>query len=157
MVQGLQAVYDAEQQGVEGAQGIADAVTSPELKQEMQQGLDQTRNNLIPRLEQALEQAGAGTERVPNEIMKGILSVGKKIQTETSEPAVRDAGIIASAQIAMHYYIAAYGTLGAHAQTLGVTEVAQLCEQTVKEFKERDEKLTKIAEQVVNQQAQAAS
>lgn len=156
MVQGLQAVYDAEQQGVEGAQEIADAVTSPELKQNMQQGLEQTRNELIPRLETALQAAGATTERVPNDIMKGILNVGKKIRDESTESSVRDAGIIASAQIAMHYYIAAYGTLGAHAKTLGIQEVAEMCEQTVSERKRRDEQLTTIAEGVVNQQAEAA-
>lgn len=89
--------------------------------------------------------------------MKGILSVGKKIQTETTEASVRDAGIIASAQSALHYYIAADGTLGAHAKTLGIAEVAEMCEQTVRERKKRDEKLTQIAEGIVNRQAEAAS
>lgn len=155
-IQGLQAIYDAEQQKIEGASQIADAVQSPELKQALEEGLQATKQR-ISRLEQALQEAGAPTERVPNDVMKGILSVGNKIRTETTEPSVRDAGIIASAQIGMHYFIAAYGTMRAYAETLGLNEVAEMSRQTVQEIKQQDERMSQIAEGIVNQQAQAAS
>lgn len=154
-VQGLQAIYDAELQAIEGAPKIHESISSPELRQTLDQNLESTRQ-LIPRLEQALQQAGATTERVPNPIMQGILTVGSRIQNETSEPAVRDAGIIAGAQIGMHYFIAAYGTMRAYAETLGNREVAELSEQLVQQRKQQDEQLSQIAEGIVNKQAQAA-
>lgn len=153
-VQGLQAIYDAEQQGIEVAPSIADGVTSPELRQALAQYLESARAT-IPRLEQALKQAGAPTERVPNDIMKGILSVGKKIQNETTEPNVRDAGIIAGAQISTHYFIAAYGTMRAYAETLGLREAAEMSADILQERKRYDEQMTEIAERTVNQKAKA--
>lgn len=154
-VQGLQAIYDAQLQEVEAAPSVLKEASSPELKQALQQRLEATQQ-LIPRLEQALQQAGASTERVPNPVMQGILNVKRMIQNETTVPAVRDAGIIAGAQIGMHYFIAAYGTMRAYAETLGIREVAQLCEEVVQQLKQQDEQMTQIAEQTINQQAQAA-
>jgi ferritin-like metal-binding protein YciE len=49
-----------------------------------------------------------------------------------------------------------YGTLRAWAQELGLNDAMRLLGQTLEEEKKTDAALTKIAEAVVNQQAQAA-
>jgi len=67
---------------------------------------------------------------------------------------VRDAGLIAAAQRAEHYEIAAYGAVRTFAQQLGYSEVAQVLQQTLDERKgATDKKLTQIAESRVNVQA----
>jgi ferritin-like metal-binding protein YciE len=66
---------------------------------------------------------------------------------------VSDASLIAGAQIAEHYEIAAYGTAAAHAKLLGRQEDLQLLQQTLQEEKKTDELLTQIAERSVNQKA----
>ena len=52
-----------------------------------------------------------------------------------------------------HYEIAAYGSARAFAQMLGMDRAVALLEETLKEEKAADEKLTKIAESIVNDQA----
>jgi ferritin-like metal-binding protein YciE len=52
-----------------------------------------------------------------------------------------------------HYEIAAYGTARTYAQILGYQKAAQALEQTLEEEKQADERLTRIAESMINQQA----
>ncbi|BDP44104.1 hypothetical protein DAETH_40730 (plasmid) [Deinococcus aetherius] len=151
-VQGLQAVYSAEQQGLQAAQEIARNASDPQLQQLLQ---DQTQRaqGQIQRLEQAMGQAGASTEGIDNPIMRGILEAGQRIMSEAPDADTRDAGIIASGQIALHYYMAAYGTLRSYAQALGNQEAAEQMGQVLAERKEQDQQMTQLAEQVVNPQA----
>jgi ferritin-like metal-binding protein YciE len=55
-----------------------------------------------------------------------------------------------------HYEISGYGTLRTWAEELGLNDAVSLMQQTLDEEKATDEALTKIAENVVNQEAQAA-
>ena len=88
--------------------------------------------------------------------MQGLIAEGKEMAREAAEPAVRDAGLIAAAQRVEHYEIAGYGTTRTFAQRLGLTEVAQLLQQTLNEEEETDKLLTRIAEQHINVQAMSA-
>ncbi len=151
-VQGMQAVYDAEQQGINAAPAIADRATHPELKQKLQERTDKGRQQ-VQRLEQAIQQAGGTPRGEPNEIAKGILAVGNKIMNETQDPDARDAGIIAAAQIALHYHMAAYGTLRSYADALGNQQASQLLQQTLDERKRQDQDMSRLAEQVINPKA----
>ena len=65
-----------------------------------------------------------------------------------------DAGLIASAQKAEHYEIASYGSMCAWAEQLGLEEAVGLLNETLEEEKATDEKLTVIAETVVNIEAE---
>ena len=67
-----------------------------------------------------------------------------------------DAGLLAAAQSVEHYEISRYGTLRTWAEELALTDVASLLEETLSEEKATDEALTRIAESVVNQEAEAA-
>jgi ferritin-like metal-binding protein YciE len=67
-----------------------------------------------------------------------------------------DAGLLAAAQAVEHYEMSRYGTLKTWAEELGLSDAAQLLDQTLQEEKKTDATLTKIAEAVVNQQAEAA-
>lgn len=67
-----------------------------------------------------------------------------------------DAGLLAAAQAVEHYEIARYGTLCAWAKELGMSDAAKLLEQTLKEEEKADAVLSKLAESVINQQAEAA-
>ncbi len=64
-----------------------------------------------------------------------------------------DAAIVAGAQRAEHYEMAAYGSVIAWARAMGETDVADLLEQTLEEEKAADAMLTGIAEDGVNQAA----
>ena len=70
--------------------------------------------------------------------------------------ALLDAGLIAVAQHVEHYEIASYGTVRAWAMSLGHKDHAKLLEQTLEEEKQTDEKLSQLAERLVNRQAAAS-
>jgi ferritin-like metal-binding protein YciE len=69
---------------------------------------------------------------------------------------VKDAALIAAAQRVEHYEISGYGTARAFAKRLGLTQAANLLQQTLSEEEAADHKLTQIAESSVNLQASTA-
>jgi ferritin-like metal-binding protein YciE len=62
-----------------------------------------------------------------------------------------------AAQAVEHYEMSRYGTLRTWANELGLTKAAALFEKTLKEEKATADAPTKIAESVVNQEAQQAA
>ncbi len=71
------------------------------------------------------------------------------------KPAL-DAGLLAAAQAVEHYEIARYGTLKTWATELGFDQAVKLLDATLAEEKKTDETLSELAQNGVNQHAQAA-
>jgi ferritin-like metal-binding protein YciE len=71
--------------------------------------------------------------------------------------ATATAGLLAAAQAVEHYEMSRYGTLRTWAAELGMPEAVTLLEETLKEEEATDAALTKIAESVVNQEAEEAA
>ena len=90
-----------------------------------------------------------------NAIM-GIVEEGQEVMKEFEGAPVLDAGLLAAAQAVEHYEIARYGTLKTWAAELGLNEAVKLLETTLGEEKKTDEALTRLAQNEVNQHAQAA-
>jgi ferritin-like metal-binding protein YciE len=74
---------------------------------------------------------------------------------EDGPDSVIDAGIIAAAQRVEHYEIAGYGVARTFASILGEDEAEDLLQETLDEEGAADEKLTEIAEGIVNEEAEA--
>ncbi len=72
---------------------------------------------------------------------------------EAADPAVKDAALIAAAQKVEHYEIAGYGTARTYANVLGLSEAADLLQQTLDEEEQTDRKLTDLAETSINAEA----
>ena len=87
--------------------------------------------------------------------MEGLIEEGEEIIAMSADPDAKDAGLIAAAQKVEHYEIATYGTLCAWADQLGMTDVKTLLGQSLAEEKATDEKLTRLAESMVNAHAAA--
>jgi ferritin-like metal-binding protein YciE len=84
----------------------------------------------------------------------GITEEGAEIMKEYKGSPALDAGLLAAAQAVEHYEISRYGTLRTWAEELGLNDAASLLQETLDEEKATDEALTKIAESVVNQEAE---
>jgi ferritin-like metal-binding protein YciE len=84
--------------------------------------------------------------------IKGIIAEADKLIAEApqADRAVFDAALIAVAQRAEHYEIAAYGTLRTYALILGATEALEPLRLTLNEEVETDRKLTALAETAIN-------
>ena len=151
----LQLIYDAEQQALQAYPQIVAAVSSPELQQALQQHMQQTQQQ-VQRLDQIFQQMGQQPGGQPCISMQGLIQEAQQLIQQGGAPEVLDAAIIGAAQAIEHHEIAAYGTARTLAQQLGMQPVAQLLEQTLDEEKQTDAHLTRLAEQNVNQKAQAA-
>jgi ferritin-like metal-binding protein YciE len=143
---------DAEDQLTEALPMMAEAASTRGLKQAFQKHLKETENH-VKRLRQAMQRLGEEPESKTCDGMKGLLEEAQDMMGKTPEGPLRDAVMITGAQKVEHYEMASYGTARTYADVLGEREVARLLEQTLKEEKAADLKLTEIAEGSVNEQA----
>jgi ferritin-like metal-binding protein YciE len=148
----LKDLYDAEHQLTESLPLMADAANATELKNAFNTHLMETRDQ-IRRLEQVFQIVGEEPERVTCPAMKGLIKEGQETINASGDPRVKDAALIASAQRAEHYEIAAYGTLRTLARQAGMNDIAELLQRTLDEEGNADKKLTRIAEGQINRQA----
>lgn len=122
---------------------IAEA-SDDKLKSALSEHLDVT-NQQLSRLDTIAQEIGHEMASVECVGMKGILSEGKKMLQEISDPDTKDAAIISAAQRVEHYEIAAYGAAVAYAKQLNLGNVVDLLQQTLSEETEADKSLTKLA------------
>ena len=143
----LRDLYDAEHRLIKALPRLAKAADSDELRGGIEAHLEQTKGH-VQRLEQIFESMGEQAKAKKCKGIEGIINEASETLDEDFEGAVMDAAIIASAQRAEHYEIAAYGSVRSFAEQLGETKAASLLQQTLEEEKEADAKLTKMAETI---------
>ena len=153
LVDQLKDLYDAEKRLTKAIPKMAKKATNDQLRAALEDHLQETEQQ-VARLEEAFEHLGESPKAKPCAGMRGIIEEGEEhVGEDYEDEDLRDAVIIGSAQRVEHYEIAAYGTAIAHAKLLGQDEVVDLLVQTLNEEKAADEKLTEIAEGVVNLEA----
>jgi len=148
----IEDLYDAEQRLVKALPKMAEATTSPALRQAFESHLGETKGH-VTRLEQVFQALQKNPKGQTCDAMKGLIAEGEEMVSNTDQSPLRDAGLIAAANRVEHYEIAAYGSVQAFAKTLGIHEAVALLDATLTEEKKADEKLTKLAESLVNQEA----
>lgn len=148
----IQDLYDAEKRLCDALPKMADAASSPELKQAFQDHFHETEGH-VSRLERIFNDLGKTPQRETSSAMKGLISEGEEMINAGGDSDVKDAALIAAAQRVEHYEIAGYGTARNFAQRLGLQHVADLLQETLNEEGAADHRLTAIAEQSVNVQA----
>lgn len=151
----LRDLYDAELQIVKMLPRLARAARTPMLRQALRDHLEDTEAQ-IERLEQVFDLlAVRGTGR-RSRAMSGLLDECRDIMDDEGSAAVRDAALIVAVQRIEHFEVATYGSAITHADMIGHHRVVRLLEETLREEKRADERLSHIAESEVNQQALAA-
>jgi ferritin-like metal-binding protein YciE len=148
----LRDVYDAEKQIVKALPKVIKTVSNEMLREALSSHLEETREQ-ITRLEQVFESLDLKARGKHCPGMEGILEEGSELMKEDGEDAVIDAGLIAGCQRVEHYEITAYGSLMAWAKLLGYKDALNLLKQNEQEEKAADNKLPRIAESAVNQDA----
>ncbi|MBV9848058.1 MAG: ferritin-like domain-containing protein [Armatimonadetes bacterium] len=151
-VEQLQDLYSAEQQIIATLPKMMDAAQNAQLKQGFQMHLEQTQGH-AQRLEQVLQNLGEKPGGVTCQAMQGLVKEAQETMKETEPGPVQDAALIADAQRVEHYEMAGYGTVITLAKQVGDTQAAGPLGQTLQEEKQTDEKLTQVAESMVNPQA----
>ena len=153
LVHELQDIYNAEGQILRALPKMAKAATHPDLKAAFEEHRRQTEEQ-VRRLEQVFKLLGLPAKGKKCDGMAGLLEEGKKMMEEDAATSVMDAALIASAQKVEHYEIAAYGCVCTYAEMLGYDQVHDLLGQSLDEEETTDQKLTALAENVINQEAE---
>lgn len=148
----LKDIYSAEKQIKSAIPKMINGADSNKLKQAMKDHFEETETHL-----ERLKNIGRELDiTLTGEIckgMKGLISEAEDFLSDEAESNVRDAGLIANAQRIEHYEIAAYGTVIEYAKALGYREPARLLEQSLKEERSADKKLTDLAVEMMNMKA----
>lgn len=140
----LQDIYDAEQQILEALPQMAEAATSPDLKEAFEDHLVETVDQ-VERLDQVFEMIGAAPEGIECVAARGLLEESGEVIESQGENAVKDAALIGAAQRVEHYEIASYGTACALAKQLNLDDVVSLLHKSFEEEEAADKRLTKLA------------
>jgi ferritin-like metal-binding protein YciE len=148
----VQDLYDAEKRLVKALPKMAEATTSVTLRQAFESHLMETEGH-VSRLETIFRALGQDPKSHTCDAMKGLISEGEDVVSDIDQSPLRDAGLIAAANRVEHYEIAAYGSARTFADILGLSEAAALLEQTLEEEKKADQKLTQLAESMINDEA----
>jgi ferritin-like metal-binding protein YciE len=149
----LKDLYNAETQLIKALPKMAKAASAPELRDAFLNHLEQTRGH-VQRLETIFEGLGASPKGKKCKAMEGLIAEGKELLEEDAEPNILDAGLIAAAQRVEHYEMAGYGCVRTFARLLGEEAAEKLLQQTVDEETETDQKLTGLAETIINPHAE---
>jgi ferritin-like metal-binding protein YciE len=153
LVHELKDLYSAEKQITKALPKMIKAATSEDLQEALEAHLAETETQL-ERLDKIFAELEISSRGVKCAGMEGLIEEGKEILEADMEDDVRDAAIIAAAQRVEHYEMAGYGCARTFAQQLGLGDVAALLQETLDEEKAADEKLTAIALQSVNEDAE---
>jgi len=145
-------LLSAEKQLVEALPKVAEAASSSELRDAIEEHLGETRGH-VQRLEKVFKVLGTDAEMEHCEAMEGLIGEGEEIIEADGNGDAKDAALIGAAQRVEHYEIAAYGTARTLAEQLGKDEAASLLQETLDEESAADQKLTKIAVGRVNEKA----
>ena len=138
-------IYDAEKQLLKALPKMAQAAQHEDLRHSFEEHLEQTEGQ-VERLEQLFEVIGEEPKSKGCKAMEGLLKEADELIKEHHG----DAALICAAQKVEHYEIASYGSLQSWARLMGEEEAGDLLEETLDEERDTDERLTEVAENVIN-------
>lgn len=151
----LKDLFSAETQIQEAYAQWSDAATSDELKSLLQE--HQTKSKLHKdRIAEICSELGVEPTGHTCHGMKGLVQEGQEFLQEVEGTAVKDAGLIAMAQRIEHYGVAGYGCARTYALQLDLADTAEGLQQTLEEEAQLDERMTRLAEEVLNPEAASA-
>jgi ferritin-like metal-binding protein YciE len=149
----LKDIYYAEKKILTALPKMAKAAASEDLRAAFEKHRTETEGQ-VERLEQVFELIGKKAQGKTCDAIIGLVEEGQEIMKEYKDSPALDPGLLAGAQAVEHYEISRYGTLKTWANELGLKDAVRLLDQTLQEEKNTDATLTRIAETVVNREAE---
>ena len=149
VMQGLGAMKAGGEVAAKATDEISGDVQNPQLKSALEEG-NKTSQQWTARIASARQKAGEGGED-ENKVLEAHFEVSRQIRQRAPDAQSRDLGIIAAGQMALHYWIAAFGTMANYTRQLGMDDVAQDMKTCADEAKQADDKHTQIAQSLLQQ------
>ncbi|CAN5349826.1 ferritin-like domain-containing protein [soil metagenome] len=148
-VEQLRDLYSAENQILKALPQMAEKASHQELRSAFEEHRTVTERQ-VERLDRIFSDLSEKPKGHHCKGMEGLLKEGQELMQEKAADDVMDAGLIAAAQRVEHYEMAGYGTVRTYADMLGQQEHSRLLQQTLDEEGQTDERLTQLAERVIN-------
>ena len=145
--QGLAAMKAGSKVAADATGEIRNDASHPDLKAALEKG-NQVSQQWARRIDEALSEVGSGGEQ-RDPVLEAHQEVSRKIRQQASDDASRDLGIIADGQLALHYWIAAFGTIRTYAGQLGLSGIERNMQSSLDEAKQADEQHTAIAKRIL--------
>jgi ferritin-like metal-binding protein YciE len=142
----LQDLYDAENQIIKTMPKLVRSASEGALTTALEQHLEIAKDRTV-QLEDLFSRFGEQAVGKRCKGMEGLLKETEDISKESTEPEVKDAALIASAQKIHHYQIAGFGTARTYAHLLGESEAASVLERILSLEKDADARLSSLAEE----------
>ena len=121
----LRDIYYAEKKLLNALPKLADKASDDELADAFRAHLAETEGQ-VDRIEKVFDLIGKSARGKKCPAIEGLVEESDEVIKDAKDEAVRDAGLIATAQAVEHYEIARYGALIAWADELGETEIADV-------------------------------
>jgi ferritin-like metal-binding protein YciE len=141
-------LYNAENQLLKALPKMAKAATDPSLQEAFHTHLEETKVH-VERLEEIAKLLETTPKGKVCKAMEGLVEEGAQSIEDTGDPSIKDLALIIAAQKVEHYEIAGYGSVRTLAETLGLTDVAEILQTTLDEEGATDQILTDLAESIM--------
>ena len=149
-------MYDAENRLTHALPKMAGAAENDDLKAAFEDHLAETKGH-VQKIQQVFKAFGVQPRAQQCEAIVGLLKEGDQIAADNKGEPTLDAALISAAQKVEHYEIASYGCLHEWAGLLDNEEAAEILAEILGQEKGADEKLTAIARDACNTQAEEGS
>lgn len=156
LVEQLRDLYNAETQVQRAYERWTAAAESEALKSVLAERQEQAARH-INRVQQICNAMNVNPDGEKCHGMEGLIEEGDEYIDQSEPNAVRDAGLVADAQRVEHYGLAGYGCARTYAERLGMDEAAKALQKNVDESAEMDERMTELAEDLLNPKAEPAT
>lgn len=141
-------LYNAENQLLKALPKMAKAASDPSLQEAFNTHLEETKVH-VERLEEIAKLLETTPKGKVCKAMEGLIEEGAQTIEDTGDPSVKDLALIIAAQKVEHYEISGYGSVRTLAETLGLTDIAEILQTTLDEEGTTDQILTDLAESIM--------
>jgi len=148
LVHEIKDLYNAENQLVKALPKMAKAATDPALQEAFNTHLEETKVH-VERLEEIAKLLEESPKGKVCKAMEGLVEEGAQTIEDTGDASVKDLALIIAAQKVEHYEMAGYGSARTLAETLGLTDIAEILQTTLDEEGATDQILTDLAESII--------
>ncbi|WP_186754997.1 YciE/YciF ferroxidase family protein [Echinicola salinicaeni] len=145
----LKEQYHATREQFETYPKLRDKTSNSSLQEAIDFHIGHARNQM-ERIDHIFNSLNRNRHGEENLAVKGLIQEAIELAQRCTDPAARDAGIIASIQHYNHYNIASYGILSTYAKELNLDDSKKALHLSLQEEKTVDQHLSALAEKVVN-------
>lgn len=155
-VDGIREAFYTEHRLYDALEELAAESSNADVADAFSTHRDETREHVL-RLEEIFNTLGESVREKEDYAVAGLIEAHDEFRRSDPEQAALDRYTIAAGQKSEHYEIAMYGNLTPLAAELGMDDVADLLEETLREEQEALAKLSRLGEEFDRQHGKPSS